>query len=298
MPDIQLRFHKDMLVLSGGLDAVLARQGVDVQRDREFLNLIEPDSVREALRLESLAGAQCLVTNTAGITTARLTHARMEDRAPELATAACAVVASLTPQHLLFEIGPTGLPLDPSSQASLKQNRDQYAAAVRACDTQGIDALFLNGFTRTADMRCALMGARLVSSTPIVASLRLDAAGKLAGCNETLAEALAVMAEYEADVVGFSSAAPQEVVVGVARQARTHTALPLLVQLEVTKNAPRQQAPTPENPYYCPDTMVAAATALRGVGVQFLRACGQSTPAYTGALVAASAGFDVCTVTG
>ena len=50
MPDIALRFHKDMLVLSAPLAAVLARQGVDVARDLEYLNLIEPEAVRDALR--------------------------------------------------------------------------------------------------------------------------------------------------------------------------------------------------------------------------------------------------------
>ncbi|MEF9841791.1 MAG: homocysteine S-methyltransferase family protein [Raoultibacter sp.] len=298
MPDIQLRFNKDMLVLSGSLDAVLTRQGVDVERDREFLNLIEPDSIREALRLESLAGAQCLVTNTAGITTARLAHARMEDRALELAAAAVTVANSLTPQHVLFEIGPTGLPLDPSSQTSLIHNRDQYATAVRNCGSVGIDAIFLNGFTTTADLRCALMGVRMISDAPLVASVCLDAAGGLAGHAEPLAEALEIMAEYGAQVAGFSSAADLATVAQQACGAREKMDLPLLVQLEVTQHAPRQQVATSENPYYCPDTMVEVATTLRSVGVQFLRACGQSTPAYTGALVAASAGFDVHNVTG
>lgn len=298
MPDIQLRFHKDMLVLSGALDAVLARQGIDIERDREFLNLIEPDSIREALRLESIAGAQCLVTNTAGITTARLTHARMEERAFELATAAISAVKSLTPQHILFEIGPTGLPLDPSSQASLKQNRDQYAEAVRACGAEDIDGLFFNGFERIADLQCALIGARMVSGIPLVASVCLDSEGTLVGLGEPFVEALSIMEEYEADVAGFSSTADAESLVRMVKSAREKTVLPLLVQMEVVENAPRQQNATSENPYYCPDTMVQAATALRGAGVQFLRACGQSTPAYTGALVAASAGFDVLNPTG
>ena len=37
MPDIQLRFHRDMLVLSAPIDALLARQGVDAALDRQYL---------------------------------------------------------------------------------------------------------------------------------------------------------------------------------------------------------------------------------------------------------------------
>ena len=52
MPDIELRFDKDMLVLSAPIDAVLARQGIDSARDRQYLNLMEPDVVQDALNLE------------------------------------------------------------------------------------------------------------------------------------------------------------------------------------------------------------------------------------------------------
>lgn len=84
MPDITLRFHKDMLVLSSPVAVVLARQGFDVEHDLEFANLVEPEAVRDALRLNKMAGAQCLVANTEGIAPARLAHRGMEDRAAEI----------------------------------------------------------------------------------------------------------------------------------------------------------------------------------------------------------------------
>ena len=40
MADIQMRFHRDMRVLSAPVAAALARQGVYVDRDLEFINLI------------------------------------------------------------------------------------------------------------------------------------------------------------------------------------------------------------------------------------------------------------------
>lgn len=293
MSDIQLRFEKDMLVLSAPIDAVLARQGVDVERDCEFLSLIEPEAVRDVLYLESIAGAQCLVTNTAGITAARLAHVNMEDRGPELATAALAIVKSLRPQHIIAEIGPSGLPLDQSSAASLKQNRNQYAQATRDFGTEGIDALFLNGFVNAIDLQCALMGVRMVTEIPVFASVDVDEAGNLVGHSQTIEEAAAIMAEYEASVAGFATAAPLETACALARRMKTACRLPLLTQLVVGENIPKQGDVTEANPYFCADVMIEAATGLRGAGVQFLRAAGNATPAYTGALVAASAGFDV-----
>ena len=125
MPDIALRFHKDMLTISAPLDAALARQGVDVDRDMEYLVLVEPETIQDILRLESTAGAQCLTTPTEGITRARLAHHSLEDRAEELAQNALDMVRELAPQHILVEIGPCRLPLDPSSKSSLNEHRDQ-----------------------------------------------------------------------------------------------------------------------------------------------------------------------------
>lgn len=293
MPDISLRFHKDMLVLSAPVSAALARQGVNVDCDLEYINLVEPEAVRDALRLESLAGAQCLVTSSEGIAPARLAHQGMEERMAELADATLGTVQTLKPQHSLVEIGPCGLPLDGSSAASLNESRDQYVRVARAFSGKTFDAFFLNGFRYPADIKCALMGLSQVSDAPIFVSVDVDAEGLLADGHTSLEEAVALMVEFGASVVGFSTGAPLDAVCGLAKRACVTSELPALVQLRVASHAPRQGAPTEENPYYCPDIMVEAATRLRGSGVQFLRALGQATPAYTGALVAASDGFDV-----
>ena len=293
MPDIALRFHKDMLVLSSPVRAALARQGVDVNRDLELITLIEPDSLTEAMRLEIMAGAQCIVANTAGLTPARMAQAGMEDRAGDVAAAALSVARKLVPQHILVEVGPCGLPLDKTSKASLNENRDQYARAARLFAGETFDAFFLNGFETTSDLLCALMGTRQASDAPVFASVDVLPDGTLASGRETLEDAVRVMQEYGASVVGFETGAPIEAACELASRAASVSDLPILVQLSVSKRDPKQGGPTDENPYYCPDAVVDAAVRLRARGVQFLRAVGDSTPAYTGALAATVAGLDV-----
>lgn len=293
MPDIALRFRKDMLVLSSPIEVALARQGVDVERDMGFVTLIEPDSLHEALRLEVMAGAQCLVANTEGITPARMAQAGMEGRAADVAHAALSVVRDLKPQHALVEIGPCGLPLDPTSKASLNENRDQYARAARLFEGEPFDAFFLNGFAGKTDLLCALMGIRKVSDAPVFASVDVLPDGKLANGRDSLEEACGIMQEYGASVAGIATAVPIDDACELARRAAASTDLPLLAQLIVAKRDPKQGGPTPENPYYCPDAVVDAALRLRAAGVQFLRAAGDASPAYTGALAATVSGLDV-----
>ena len=301
MADIALRFHKDPLVLSAPIDELLARQGVEnPAAEREYMDLIEPESVLELQKLDQMMGAQCLVTNTYDITRARLAHVRFEDQSAEIARASVDILRDLHPQHIIASIGPTRLPIDPESAASMKQNRDQYARAVQDFG-EGIDAILLDGLQSPVDVKCALAGAHKVSSLPVIASVNLDAEGRIEGRRATWDEALAAMIELEADVVGFATAAPLEVVLPLVERAVELCDLPLLVQLRVGEHDPRDVNPgfrpvdiTPDNPYRTADAIFDAGTALLDAGVQFLRAIGHATPSYTGALVIAGDGRD-CT---
>ncbi len=292
MPDIQLRFGRDMLVLSSPIAPVLARQGFGEGGDVEYATLMEPEAVRDALRLNLTAGVQCLVTESAAMTPARLAHRGMAHSLDELVRASVTIANDLSPQHTFVEVGPCGLPLDASSKASLNENRDQYARFARTCQDVAIDAFFLNGFANIADLKCALMGVRQVSARPIIASVDVAADGTLASGRGDIDEALSAMVDLEADVAGFATGAPLDAACQLTRRAAS-AGLPVLAQLVVAEHQPQQRCTTADNPYYCPDVVVDAALALRRAGAQFLRACGQATPAYAGAMVAAVEGSDV-----
>ncbi len=302
MADIQLRFNKDMLVLSTPVDAQLKRVGMNFDRDNELALLLEPEILHDAYALEVAVGAQCIVADTANMTPARLAHSRCNATAAEIAQSAIAVVNELTPQHVLVEIAPCGLPLDASSADSLNENRDQYVRAARtfASLESCFDAYFLNGFNDTTDLKCALMGLRKVTDKPVFASVDLacgiEASPQftLGGKGrQTLKDAVMVMTEYGAQVAGFAIAACPEVVRTQVAEVKKACPLPILAQLKVAELNPDQGKPTEENPYFEVDTMVEAAEFLQASGVQFLRAVGDVTPSYTGALVAATMGEDV-----
>lgn len=125
----------------------LRRAGIESVCDQALALLVEPETIEEAYRMETVAGPQCMVTPVADFTPARLVAVGAEGKGEALAEAALAVMAEFKPQHTLVEIAPCGLPLDPDSKASLVENRDQYARAAQLfCDCT-FDAFFLNGFT-------------------------------------------------------------------------------------------------------------------------------------------------------
>lgn len=290
MSDIALRFHKDVLVLSAPVANALGRLGVDAQRDLAFTLLFEPDTIEEAYRLEALAGTQCLVAPTAQMTPAQLAQGGMEGQGPQLARAALEALAPFKPQHVLVELAPCGLPLDPDSKASLVEHRDQYARAARWFDGIEFDGFFLSGFSDCTTLKCALMGLAKASDAPVLASVAVDGEGRLTGAaaqaaGETLEDAVRTAADLGAAVVGFeTSAGPDEAVKLCARACAIGAlALPVLVQLQVEEGAP----------YADPDALADAALALCGAGAQFLRASGAAGAADAGVLVATTMGIDV-----
>ena len=129
MPDIALRFNKDMLVLSTPIDYQLKSQGFTNPGDREYVALCESDLIEEVYKVEKLMDTPCLVTATEGITRARLAYSRFEKQAEDMARIAYEVGSSFTPQHLIAAVGPTGLPLDTSISSSVKQSIQQYRDA-------------------------------------------------------------------------------------------------------------------------------------------------------------------------
>ena len=208
MADIQMRFHKDMLALTSPLKPVLRHQGFDT-RDLAQAHFIEEDTLREGYRMLCASMAPVIVTETADFLPARLAHAGLSDKLPELARVALSIVNSFKPQHILVELGESGLPLDPTSKTSLLEHRSQYERAgkafeeacagvcvssaktsanraktgmntsLRTCAPCAFDAFLLSGFTSTTTLKCALMGLAKVSSKPVFATVCVDADGNL-----------------------------------------------------------------------------------------------------------------------
>ena len=304
MADIQMRFNRDMLVISNAIDYQLKKRGVNNAKNSAYINLMEAESVQDALRLNTMAGAQCVVANTRYITPARLAkESGMRGKEADVARAAISVAQVVCPQHILAEIGPCGLPLDASSKSSLNENKDQYARAARAFDGLEFDAFFLSGFKSVADLKCALMGVSQVSGMPIFASVDVsnakDAAVQvpdilLANGRDKFTEALDVMVEFGASVIGFSVAGNLNTALELAKLA-CQTNAPVLAQLCVEKEPDESKTPkhvTKIDPstFDTPDAMAQAALQLCKSGVQFLRAVGNVEPAHTAALAAMVSG--------
>ncbi|MBQ9691216.1 MAG: homocysteine S-methyltransferase family protein [Eggerthellaceae bacterium] len=292
MSDLAMRFSTTMLTFSAPF-----RTGFDIRPETSSLEslsskvLFEPEALEPQLRLELAAGADILVTPTLDMTPACLAHQRIEDAIEDVAQSAFDVLKLVTPQHVVVEIGPCGLPLDPTSTISREQTTQQYRSAIKACVPYVYDAIFLNGMRSYADMQCALQAARELSPLPIIASISLDEQGNFD--NMPWHEARLCM--HDADVWGFETGASITQICSLASATTSKFDRPLLVQLRASLLSEDEQrrlflGERIEGKYFAtPDMMADAIEPLQAAGVQFVRASGAATPAYTAALAALSA---------
>lgn len=283
--DIALRFNKEMLVLSGSVEAGLARLGVDTENDLPIANVLEPETIKDAIAPFVMAGAQCLIANTKDMLQARLAHNNLDSRIEQLASAALKIANSCKPQHVIVELGNCGLPLDDESRFSLNEFKNQYVnsgrtfASLSSTKAGSFDAFLLSDLENTSQIKCALMGIRQVSDKPIFVSVSVDKNGKL-NDKEDIYDYAQVLVEYGATIAGIRTDENPDVAEVLCKRLRAGCNLPILMDFKVNDNK--------ESNYYNPDTMKNACLVANKAGAQFLRASGFARPAHSAILAGMS----------
>ena len=279
--DIALRLNKEMLVLSGSIEAGLARLDVDVEADLSIANVLEPETIKTAIAPYVMGGVQCLVANTKGCLQAKLAQNNLDERSEEVARAAIDIAKSCKPEHIIVELGNCGLPLDSQSKNSLNEFKNQYVQAGRLFDSLGnFDAYMLTGLENSTQIKCALMGLRQASDKPVFVSVEVDAQGKL-NSKEDIYDYAQILVEFGATVAGIEVHDDLATAEKLIKRLRAGCDLPILVEFYVDG--------AKDKPYYSADEMKDAALMANKAGAQFLRSTGDGRPAHAAVLAGTSA---------
>ncbi len=291
MPDIMMRLGREMLVLDGAMGTMLQRAGLPAGECPELLNITAPDMVGQVLRLYQLAGSDCTITNTFGGSAPKLAEYGYADRVDEFNRAAVKIAKRYGPPHVLADMGPTGLVMQPLGPATFEEVFAAFAEQAAALAAEKPDAIFIETMTDIAEARCAVLAAKSVCDLPVFASCTFGLAGVM-DLSGTSPEAAAVILEAAgADAVGLNCGlGPDQMLPLAARMVRA-TRLPVIAQ-------PNAGLPTLDdagNTVFpgTADEMGAFAEQVRVAGVAAVGSCCGSSPAHTGAIVDAVADRDV-----
>ncbi|MDR2109656.1 MAG: homocysteine S-methyltransferase family protein [Coriobacteriales bacterium] len=287
MPDIALRFNKDVLILEGAMGTMLQREGIrfDGSLCAELLNVLEPELISDLHRRYHLAGAQCASTNSFGATRAKLSAYGVGERVEELNRAAVRNARAGGAPHILADVGPCGLVLEPLGTSSFDEVFEQYFEQVSALAAESPDAIFIETMTDIADARCALLAARAACDLPVFVSCTFDENGRMELSGTDARTAVVILEACGAAGVGINCGlGPEELLPILEEMART-TALPLLIQPNA--GIPYLNAAGETIFPATAEEFAELSVRFRAAGAQFIGSCCGSTPAFTGAIYAA-----------
>ena len=291
MPDIQMRFHRDIVIVDGAMGTMLQREGVCMDECAEYLNILDPEIILSIHRRYIMAGAMCITTNTFGASRAKLASYDLADNVREINTAGVAIARAAGAMHVLADVGPCGLLLEPLGEATFEQVYDQYFEQVSILAAAGPDAILIETMTDIADARCAVLAAKAACDLPVFVSCAFMANGRMELSGTDPATAAVILEAVGADVVGMNCGSGPEHLLPLAERMAKATNLPLIVQPNAgipTLNR-RGETVFPGTA----DQMLMYAERFKACGVQFIGSCCGSTPAFTGALYAVLGGRDV-----
>ena len=281
MPDIGLRLGREVLVLDGAMGTMLQRAQIPPEQSAMQLNLTAPDVVGEIHRLYALAGADCATTNSFGGTRAKLAAYGLSDQVELLNRAAVRLARESGVPHVLGDIGPTGLVLQPLGTARFDEVFELFAEQAAALAAEGPDALLVETMTDIAEARCAVLAARSVTDLPVFVTVTFGHGGRM-DLSGTDPETAAVILEAAgASTVGLNCGlGPEQMLPLVERMAKA-TSLPIVVQ----PNAGLPELRDGET--FFPGTafeMGEYAARFVDAGATLVGSCCGSTPEFTGSI--------------
>ena len=285
-PLLQRLQSGSVVVGDGAWGTMLFARGLRAGEPPESFNLTRPDVLEEIGRLYVEAGAELLTTNTFGGSPLRLRPYGLEDQIDPINTGAveCARRAAAGRAWVSASIGPSGRLLKPYGDTSAEEIAGGFARQIRVLAAAGADLLCIETMTDLEEAVLALTAARRVApGLPVMATMTFDPTprGYFTVMGQSVPQAVERLTAAGAVVLGSNCGHGVETMVGIAREFRSHTALPLAIQANAGLPVSRAgELVYPETP----DFVAANVPALLDAGVRLIGGCCGTTPAHIRAI--------------
>jgi 5-methyltetrahydrofolate--homocysteine methyltransferase len=281
VPDILYRAKSQVITIDGAMGTMLHRMGLPPGESPELLNVTAPEMIAEVHSLYATAGALAISTNTFGGSRPKLADWGLGDQVVEINRAAVRIAREVGAQHILADVGPTGLVMEPMGPATYDEVYAAFAEQIAALASMEPDAIFMETFTDLAEARVALLAAREVCDLPVFVSLSYGLTGRTELSGTDPATAAVVLEACGASAIGMNCGLGPEQMLPLVEQLVAATSLPVIVQPNA--GMPRLVDGKTTFPG-TPDEMAEYAVRFADLGAAFVGSCCGSTPAFTGAI--------------
>jgi 5-methyltetrahydrofolate--homocysteine methyltransferase len=282
MPFLQA-IKERVLVLDGAMGTMLQERGLKPGQSPEELNLTAPEIVAGVHAAYVEAGADIIVTNTFGGSSAKLDHYGLADRVAEINEKAVRLAREVAGDNVYVagSIGPTGRFVEPVGDLSFDEMAAIFREQAKALIDGGCDLISLETFLDIKEIRAAVIAIRELSQDiPIIAMLTFEEKGRSVLGSPPQAAAITLEA-VGANVIGSNCGLGVEGMYDVLKAMREVCNLPLICQanagLPILKEGHTVFPDSPEQ-------MTAYHDRLIELGVRIIGGCCGTTPAHIGAM--------------
>jgi 5-methyltetrahydrofolate--homocysteine methyltransferase len=282
MPDILRRLGREVLVIDGAMGTMLQREGIGPDQCNEQLNVTNPEMIAQIHAQYVTAGADCVSTNSFGGTRPKLELHGLGDQVSLLNREAVRIARRSGAQHVLADIGPTGLVLEPLGSATFDEVFAHFAEQARPLADEEPDAFLLETFTDIAEARCALLAIRSVTDIPVIASVSFGMGGRMELSGTDPETAALVLESCGAAAVGMNCGLGPAQMAPLFDKMAAATAVPLIVQPNA--GIPRVEDGRTVFPGIA-DEIGEAAARFVDAGASLVGSCCGSSPSFTGSIV-------------
>jgi 5-methyltetrahydrofolate--homocysteine methyltransferase len=288
-------FGRRLLFLDGAMGTQLQAAGLKAGEAPELWNVSRADIVRNVHEQYLAAGCDIVTANTFGCNAYRLadtgfTVDQVVSRAIANVKAAVKAAAKTheasKPRFVALDIGPTGKLLKPLGSLSFEEAyalfRETIAAGVKA----GADAVLIETFSDTYELKAAVLAAKENSDLPVIASVTLDRNGKML-TGGSVDAAVALLEGLRVDVIGFNCGLGPEQLTPHITRALSISSTPVMLM----PNAGLPSGVEGETRYNVePEQFASLMRSNAENGVWLLGGCCGTTPAHIEVLVKTCAG--------
>ena len=287
MEDILQRLRRgDVIVGDGALGTMLMQRGLKHGDPPEAFNLTEPHILEEIASLYLEAGAEIITTNSLGGSPLRLQQFSLDHETEAINRGAVEAVRRAVQDraYISGSVGPSSRIIKPFGRTEPEEVFASFRRQIRALISAGIDLVCIETMMDVAEAILAIKAARsLDSKIPIMATMTFGNTpkGYFTLMGSSVQKASEALEKAGANIVGSNCGDGMEQMVGIAREFRKHTRLPVAIQgnagLPVAEGTRLVYPETPE-------FVAGKAVDLLQLGVQITGGCCGTRPEHIRAI--------------
>ena len=272
----------EIILLDGGMGTMLQAAGLPIGQLPELWNVARPEAVTAIHRRYVEAGSRVLYTNTFGAN--RYKAAGCGRSVRELVEGGVRCARAAAEGHdvkVALDIGPTGRLLEPLGDLDFEEACEVFREIVAAGAEAGADLIVIETMSDLNEMRAAVLAAKENGSLPVWATMTFEATGRTF-LGVTVGAMALTLTGLGVDALGFNCSLGPKELLGLVRELREWTELPLILK-------PNAGLPDPATGAYhiTPEEFAAELSQAPALGVSILGGCCGTTPEFIRAAGAA-----------